>query len=241
MAKMSPGAKAARVLTLLMGLRNPRIAAAMASYGFNEAELDEGWALLKAFGKVKVDSNPSSGGGEGKTTIDQLDAWENRWFPITAATLERRFPAIHARVFNNLSQTEGPAVMVSVRTLLERLDAMAAGSYGADGSRAKTQLEARGLTASVMNEARALLEKMGKVEVQSAAWSGTDTSALAKAEEDLWAWYLEWSRIARVAVTQRALLRQLGFLSTRKRTEEDDDEDAAIVTPGVPGSAPLPT
>jgi hypothetical protein len=31
-----------------------------------------------------------------------------------------------------------------------------------------------------------------------------DREQLAKSEAALWAWYLEWSRIARIAVTPRA-------------------------------------
>lgn len=75
-----------------------------------------------------------------------------------------------------------------------------------------------------MNEARALLETVGTIAKSSAP--ATDTEALAKAERDLWAWYLEWSRIERVAVTQRALLRQLGYVASRSRRgdEEEDDE-----------------
>ena len=215
-----------------MGMRNSRIAAAMAAYGFNEAELDEGWGLLQAVGKVRFDASPVRGGD--KSIIDKLDAWENRWFPIASATLERRFPAVHERVFKNLSQTEGPAVTVRVRTLLERLDQMAAGAYGPEGAAAKSQLELRGLAAVVMNEARALLETVGKIANPSAP--ATDTEALAKAESDLWAWYLEWSQIARVAVTQRALLRQLGFVASQgRRSDEDeevDDEAPAVARAG---------
>ena len=44
----------------------------------------------------------------------------------------------------------------------------------------------------------------------------------------MWAWYLEWSKIARVAIKNRALLRQLGFLSARRGEEEEETE-----TPGT--------
>jgi hypothetical protein len=49
-------------------------------------------------------------------------------------------------------------------------------------------------------------------------------AALARAEAAVWAWYLEWSQIARVAVTQRASLRELGLLSVRRG---EDDEAAS--------------
>jgi hypothetical protein len=225
MAKMSPGAKAARVLTFLMGMRNPRIASAMAAHGFDESELDEGWSLLRAVGMLKVDPSAPSGGD--RAGLEELDAWENRWFPIASAALERRWPAIHAHLFANLAQTEGLEVMLGVQTLLERLDAMAAGAYGSDGAQAKSHIEARGLTAAVMDEARALLERLRKVAASPTAQLVTDTSTRMKAEHALWAWYLEWSRIARVAVTQRALLRQLGF-APRGRSSDGDDEDDEV-------------
>ena len=233
------GEKAARVMKMLMGMRNPRIASAMAAYGFTEADLQEGWTLLNAVGRVKLDAHTPAAD---TSTLQKLDEWENRWFPIVAATLERRFPAVHAQIFKNLSQTEGPAVAVSVRTLLERLDQMKAGSgaYGAEGPKAAAVLETRGLTPAVLNQARSYLETMGKVQTVEATMAAQDPQALEKAENDLWAWYLEWSQIARVAVTQRVLLKQMGFLPTRKSkaTEEDDvDVDpttGVITTPVTP-------
>jgi len=227
---MSFGDKAARVMKFMMALRNPRIASAMAAFGFTDADLQEGWTLMNTVGRVKLDA---SGFGSDTSTLEKLDAWENRWFPILSATLERRFPAVHAQLFKNLSQTEGPAVVVSVRTLLERHDQMAAGAgaYGAEGVQAKAVLEARGFTQTVINDARALLESVGKVATVDAATVAQDPKAREKAENDLWGWYLEWSQIARSAVTQRVLLRQMGFLPTRRsKAEEEDDVDVDPVT-----------
>jgi len=47
-----------------------------------------------------------------------------------------------------------------------------------------------------------------------------------KAERELWAWYLEWSTIARNAIKQRSLLKKLGFLQDNGRGAGDDDEHA---------------
>ena len=55
---LSLGDKAQRTLRLLLGLRNPRIASALASYGFTEADMDEGWALLQALGRNKLSITP---------------------------------------------------------------------------------------------------------------------------------------------------------------------------------------
>ncbi|MBN9167701.1 MAG: hypothetical protein BGO98_11155 [Myxococcales bacterium 68-20] len=226
---MSFGDKAAHVMKFMMALRNPRIASAMAAFGFSDADLQEGWALMNTVGRVKLDA---SGVGNDMSTLEKLDGWENRWFPIVAATLERRFPAVHAQVFKNLSQTEGPAVAVSVRTFIERFDQMAAGAgaYGAEGAQAKAVLEARGLTQTVLNDARALLESIGKVATVDAS-ALQDPKAREKAENDLWGWYLEWSQIARTAVTQRVLLRQMGFLPTRRSKANDADDVDVDVDP----------
>jgi hypothetical protein len=226
------GEKAARVMKFLMGMRNPRISSAMTAFGFKDADLQEGWTLLNAVGRVKLDASTP---GADTSTLEKLDAWENRWFPIAAATLERRFPAVHSELFKNLSQTEGPAVAISVRTFVERFDQMATGSgvYGAAGAQAKAVLEARGLTASVLNDARGLLETIGKVATIDVAIAAQDPKALDKAEHDLWAWYLEWSQIARVAVTQRVLLKQMGFLTPRKAKADSDDDGDVDPTTGV--------
>jgi hypothetical protein len=223
---MPLGEKGARVLKFLMGMRNPRIASSMTAFGFTDADLQEGWTLLNAVGRVKLDAHAPAADS---STIEKLDAWENRWFPIAAATLERRFPTVHAQVFKNLSQTEGPGVAVSVRTFVERFDQMAsgAGAYGAEGTQAKAVLESRGLTQTVLNEARGLLETVGKIATINPA-TVQDPKVLEKAENDLWAWYLEWSQIARVAVTQRVLLRQMGFLPTTRKAKPTDDDDVDV-------------
>ena len=63
-----------------------------------------------------------------------------------------------------------------------------------------------------------------------------DAEQLARAEGALWAWYLEWSQIARVAVTQRALLRQMGFVST----SQAKSVAPAVVDPVAPPASTAP-
>lgn len=232
MANLTVGDKAARVLKMLIGMRNARVAAAMAAYGFGDAALQEGWTLLQAVSRDRLGSAHDKAASS--EIIDKLDAWENRWFPIASATLERRFPAVSAQVFKNLTQTSGPEVAVSVRTFVERYDQMAAsvGSYGPEGAAATAILTARGLTSAVVDEARALLDTVGRIETYPDVTTiEEDEDALAKAEADLWSWYLEWSRIARIAVKQRALLKQMGFAQTRAKAD-----DAVVVDGGNGGT-----
>jgi hypothetical protein len=223
---LSLGDKAQRALRLLLGLRNPRVSSALAPYGFSEADINEGWTLLQALGrgKLSISAIPSTN----VEAIQQLDQWENRWFPIAMASLARRYPAVHARLFLNLSQTDGPEVAVSVGTFLERYDELADpnGRYGAEGPKAKELLQTRGLTAEVLDEARLLLEALARVAPSKTPPSADELKTdLARAEEQLWAWYLEWSQVARTAIRQRVLLRQLGFLGDRGSPEEEPEPE----------------
>ena len=76
------------------------------------------------------------------------------------------------------------------------------------------------------DEARALLHLASTITTVPTL-SATDTTARLKAERDLWSWYLEWSRIARVAVTRRASLRQLGFVAPRVDPTDDEEPEHA--------------
>jgi hypothetical protein len=225
--------KATRVMRFLIGLRNPNIASALAGYGFTDDDLAEGWSLVNALGKGKLAFLPFT---RDRDVLLKLDAWENHWFPISAACLERRFPAVFARMFMNLQQAEGPEVAVTVRTYVDRYDELTApdSKYGPEGAKARDALTARGVTPAVVDEARNLLAQLTKVaappEVQSSI--AEQEADLEKAQAALWAWYLEWSKVARVAIKQRALLHELGFLA-RRAAEEDP-------VPPAPGPEPVP-
>jgi hypothetical protein len=219
------------------------------AHGFSDDDLQEGWKLLMEVTRTRLSFVPSLPAMD-PTLLTQLDDWENRWFPIASATLQRRFPSVHERVFLNLSQAEGAAVIVSVGTFIERYDqiALAAdkGGMGAEGKEAKKLLDKRGLTAAVINEARDLLKRLGAVEPPKPAEEPPTEEQYAAAETVMWGWYLEWSAIARTAIKDRRLLRQLGFLQTTGKrrgggeAEEggDEEEGAGEGGEGAPGEAP---
>lgn len=232
---ISLGDKTFRVVRFLIGLRNPRVASALAGYGFKTEDMQEGWSLINALGKGKLAVLPP--GPRDMEMLLKLDAWENQWFPIAQAALERRFPAVAARFFLNLTQTEGPEVAITVRTFVDRYEELLAGSekYGAEAKQAQALLTARGVTAGVVEEAKALLTKLTQLAEAPKSESMEEQEAeLEAAEAAMWAWYLEWSKIARVAIKQRVLLRQLGFLATRRGGDEDEEE-----APAAPGSPPV--
>ena len=87
MAKTSAWGKAQRVLRFLLGLSNPRIAAAMVVHGFSEADLDEGWRLLRAGRPVRLDALPPP--VPEHRPLEPLLEWEREWVPIARAALRQ--------------------------------------------------------------------------------------------------------------------------------------------------------
>ncbi|UJR78462.1 hypothetical protein [Sandaracinus amylolyticus] len=229
MAKLTIGQKASRVLRLLMGLRNPRIAAALQRHGFDDADLARGLSLLGRLtqGRLAVAPVPVS---TDPRVVVELDAWENKWFPICEVVLRNHAPEAHERVFLNLSQTTGPEVIVSVGTFVERVTALPRprtdGGLGREGRSARDLLAKRGLTDAVIDDARALLARVERIERTEEAASPRSPEDDALAERDLWAWYLEWSTIARAVITDGRLLRQLGFGGRARPSDAEHEGDA---------------
>jgi hypothetical protein len=206
MARLTVGQKAQRVLVFLMGLANPANLRALQQYGFDQTALDEGWALLRRSASSRL-GVPRVTAAK-RDHVERLDAWENHWFPISAAVLQRNHPAAYAVVFHNLSQTEGNEVVLSVGTFLERLSELAASGDTA----VMTTLSKHGLTEEVLGEARGLLDQMMQPPAEEAPPAGAAHVFDREAEDAMWSYYLQWSAIARRAITDRRLLRQLGFL-----------------------------
>lgn len=226
------GQKAERVLKFLYGLRNDEVLAALASYGFNTEEYETGWKLLRATGRERFAVPPQR--IVDNSVVAELDAWENRWLPLAKITLERRHPAVAVQLFNNLTQQEGPAVVFSVGTFLERYDQMAAGegSYGVEGKTAAELLGVRGMTETELAKARKMVATLGTIEIAPPA-PPRDPAEYSAAEEALWNWYLEWSQVARTARIGKRLLRLLGF-GGRKNKGDEPDTPADPIPPPAP-------
>ena len=245
MARITKGQKAERVLRLLLAFQNPRIVAQLKRRGFTQEDQAEGVALLAALSSIQVEAGSYSPVTD--NLVAKADAWENEWFPIAMATLERRFPAVHAQVFKNLGMTSGPQVILGVGTFLERFAKMAAGegSYGAEGVQAAEALARRGLTTEVLDQARGFVAELGTMKdvPDTFAEKRLTDAATEEAETKMWAWYQEWSRIARATVTHRNDLRQLGFLRSTGKSgavEEEEDVDGDEETVPEPEPTPVP-
>jgi len=204
MAKLTDMQRLARVLEFIAGLSHPEVRAALNGRGFSQHEADEGFRLLRealeAF--YAADAQPPTA----LDTIALLDAWENRWLPVVAAALERHDPKIARSVLLNIQQTRGPRLLVTLPTLLDRIEALGASAHEPE-RRARSLLTRRGLTSEVIDEARTLLRETTRLPMALPLVPKRRKPTL----DSLWSWYREWSRIARVVIQDRRLLRSLGF------------------------------
>ena len=236
------GDKASRILRFLLGLRDGAIAAAMERQGMRQEDVDEGWDLLRALGRRRLGAELPAVAAD---LVHQIDEWENYWFPILDGVLARHFPAVHAQVFRNLTQGEKEESPVTVTLLLERLDTLRdpTGPFGADGPKALEFLrERRMLTEDVLAVPRGLLKEFKKFSPDRAALRKEEEAReVARAEDAAWAWYIEWSRIARVVIKSRRMLRTLGYLDKKGRTlpfEEEEEASGAMPATSAAGDAP---
>jgi len=219
MAKLNAVQRAERVVTFLMGLRNPKIATAMASRGFRTEDLDEGFALLRKVTPSLIAPLPP--GGLDETPMDAIARWSRTWLPIASIALRRRAPELATRLLDELEAVP----TLAVPTFLDRLDALdqpkRKGAMSAMGIEARSLLASRGLTAEVLAEGRRTVDRvlLYAPVANPNDWSST---AFERADAELWSYYLEWSLVARLAIKERRLLRQLGF---RQTTAGEKDEE----------------
>jgi hypothetical protein len=230
--KLTVGQKAMRVAMFLIGLRYVAIAQRMAQFGLTLAVRRQGWGLVQALSSGRLnlpDKAPNP------KLLRELDGWENMWFPIIEATLQANFPVAHEIVFRNLAQSSGAAVVFVVGNLISRIDGLsrspAEGGVGAlEAAQIKALLGTRGIDETILNEGRAMLAQLEEVEVDTRI-EGITPEEEAAAEDAMWRWYLEWSAIARVVITDRRQLRALGFL---RNASGQVVEDPTVLEPAGP-------
>jgi hypothetical protein len=191
---------------------------ALAAHGFGKEDLDEGWQLLRnASGTILEVPEVVPFKSD---VYDRLDELENKWFPITLGTLQRRHPAVAQRVFLNLRQTSGVEVSVSVTTFVKRVRDLERSKVAEDRN-AFALLQRRGLTEAVIGQMEQLLAQLEEAP-EPAPLVKPDSVDIAASEQQMWGWYLEWSVIARQAIHDKRLLRALGFLAANGSVVSDD-------------------
>src|SRR5262249_17448513 len=103
--------------------------AALAERGYTEADHKEGWDLLLQISGYNSPAAAMSQEDPAVTrAIVELDQWDEPNFSLIHPPLPRRHPAQAACLFNNLEPATGAGAVVSVSTLLDRLDALESGA-----------------------------------------------------------------------------------------------------------------
>jgi hypothetical protein len=214
MAKTSAWGKAQRVLRFLLGLSNPRIAGAMTVHGFSEADLDEGWRLLRAVRPVRLDAVPLP--VTERDPVERLFEWQRAWIPIARVALRRHYPKLHQRLFVRAFPSEGSVKVLMVDNFLRTLDGL---ERTAEGKNARALLVQRGLTRAVLADGRARVDEIKDARPRLAADPADERGDWGARETELWDWYLEWGSIASRKIKDRNLLRQLGFLASARSAQ----------------------
>jgi hypothetical protein len=191
-------------------------------YGFDQAQLEKGWMLLRHASELRGTYQPHV--PKDPTIAKACDEWRMRWFAVTQAVLGHTYPEVEAWLFSGIQATYGEASTVTVPLFVKRVRTMMAEVEPVAGAHAARALLAqRGLTDAV-------LAAIDPWEKELARFAGEPPPAIADTQEAeaqaaLWDWYLEWSGIARAAIESRSLLRDLGFGRSRRGTPTSQPGD----------------
>lgn len=222
MSKIRFFQKQQRLLRFLRGSRTPETAARLAARGFSPAERARGEALLveaiRARAALPARLVQPRGADD---ALARCAALERAWVPLAQATLEARAPALAARVFDGLGRTTGLEVLVGLAAFAARLRALRDGD--AEEQATAAVLEARGLGAATLDEIEQAVAE-ARAEPPAVPGPALPDQAAEAAEREAWAFYKEWSRIARTVVREPALLRAMGFRGARARAGEEVPE-----------------
>jgi hypothetical protein len=211
--------------------RSKVIHALLAARGYTQAEHEQGWSLLLQVSGYQRAAPVTSEDPVVREAVVALDQWDEPNFRIVRAALDRRHPEQSAFVFDGgLGPQVGAAAVVSVATLLDRLDALESSperkkTRKADHEALET-LAKRGVDKAERERLRALVEiakRPANDDDAIAAGDDEDLHASSDATSEgllaLRAWYQEWSEVARVVVKRRSDLIRLG-LARRKPTSK---------------------
>lgn len=221
MARLTVNQKAHRVLQFLLGLRLPSALKALRRHGFTDADVREGWQRLQALSTVPsgVDED-----GPDPGALDAVAEFESTWLPIARVCMQHHYPKVATWLFNGLHDTQSSPLHVG--EFLDRVAALREGSPADLPSRAAYDLLVlRGLDEQIVNRTREQIAVSQQSVPRPAVLP--DAREQHALEHALWAWYLEWSALARIAIKDRRVLRALGFLQTQPGAAADVEHDSA--------------
>ena len=161
MSSLSLDEKIGKVIKLLMGSTDPRIASLLSERGFSDDDRVEGWALFdRVVGRVfpvPVGVGQGMLKSESLPIVQRIDAWENLWFEVADAALSRRFPTIRDMLLRDLSRTSNIEVVLNVSAFISGYHQLA-DRTDEESTQAVSLLAKRGLTPERVNEAESLID-----------------------------------------------------------------------------------
>ena len=226
-----------RVFRFLIGLaKSVPARAALQSKGFSQAEHHYAWSRLHLLGTLP--SAPASLDAAVRSAIVELDSWDGPNFAAIDSTLLRSYPDQAEFLFHELSAAQGAAAVLSVDTLLTRLDALESGDgrdpATRDADRAALDLlAARGYPKAERQRLQALVDVAKTVRPAPT----TDHAGREAVQLDLYRWFSEWSAHARNAGLGRSTLITLGLAERRTSADSPTPEPAPPPTPTSNGGA----
>ncbi|AGP35225.1 hypothetical protein SCE1572_12285 [Sorangium cellulosum So0157-2] len=226
--------------------KNRQIRALLRERGYTDEDHREGWELLhraSGFGTGEPDEVEDAEVGK---AVAELDAWDEPYFRFIRAALLRRHPAQEKFVFDNLTAQAGAAAVVSVKTLLDRLDALEKSpkrkATRKEDHAALETIAKRGITKEERSRLRQLVDIASGGGAAAEEGEGAEDGGAERAVIDsqehlealraLHAWYREWSETARAFIKRRDFLVRLG-LAHRKMKVKVKPSPAAPPAPDV--------
>ncbi len=232
-----------RSLAFLRAVGTTRpIRAALLGRGYSAEDHQEGWRYLHACAGFSEDSGEMD--AEEPTVRDaiaELDGWDESGFRIVRATLERRFPDQAEFVLKGLKPATGAAAVLSVERLLERLDALESAPERKDSRKedlaALEVLAKRGIDEAKRKRLRELVttaKSVAPIVQVDPKIAEQEEAARLEALSNLYAWYREWTEVARATIKRRDHLIRLGLASRRTGGEGKEPEDEVEPNPAAP-------
>lgn len=216
----------ARVSRFLVNIQSRGYSGRAAKNGYTPAAHAEGWKLWsEASGMTRpLDhwfTEQERGGelagiaGDRLRLLQEIDGFENTWFPRVRAIIRRVVPrdrrdGFAAAFFSNLEQQPlGPMVVGSVSGLLRRIEELQTSDEPGAKAVFKT-LQERGLTAKKIAEVHALIAQASEGSAKGPKKTGVRPEELASAQaaqqeayEDLRDWFNDWATMLRPAFNAR--------------------------------------
>ena len=229
-----------RALAFLRAMGTSRaIRAAMFARGYTADDHREGWTYLHTCAGFIEEPEELTEDPTVRAAIEELDAWDEPAFRVVRATLERRFPEQAEFVMKGLKAATGAAAVLSVERLLDRLDALES-SPERKASRKEDEaalgvLRLRGIDDAKrkrMRELVATAKSVVAVEQSDPKAVELEDAARREALNNLYAWYREWTEVARATIKRRDYLIRLG-LASRRGPSDGKDTDVPDAGPGA--------